>query len=122
MKSHSSKETRVAQNKNLLPLFQDEMIVFLRAEPGWLGPQFAAHAEVNSNPVSAGKFEKHLLASGVRTQKPASRQVHYNFPGIAPAKNPFPRMELHRDNLLAETAVPLPAKKLHLSQFGHRAK
>jgi hypothetical protein len=47
--------------------------------------------------------------------------LHY-LPRIGAAKNPFPRMELHRDDLLAEADVPLLSKKLHLGQFGHRAK
>ena len=43
MKSHSSKEARIAQNKSLLRLVQDEVIVLSRAESGWLRPQFTAH-------------------------------------------------------------------------------
>jgi hypothetical protein len=46
----------------------------------------------------------------------------HDFPRIAPAKNPFPWMEMHSADLLAEAAVPLLAKKFHLGQFGHRAK
>ena len=122
MKSHSAKETRIAENKSLLRLLQDEMIVFLWTEFGWLGPQFAAHPEMDPNPISGGKFEQHLLAACVGAQEPASSQVDRDFPRIGPAKNPFPRMELHRDDLLAKTAVPLLSKKFHLGQFRHRAK
>jgi hypothetical protein len=46
----------------------------------------------------------------------------YDLARVAPAKNPFSWMEMHRDDLLAKTAVPLFAKKFHLGQFGHRAK
>jgi hypothetical protein len=69
MKSHSSKETRIAENKSLLRLLQDEVIVFLRAESGWLRAQFAAHPEMDPNPISGGKCEKHLLASRKGTQE-----------------------------------------------------
>jgi hypothetical protein len=31
-------------------------------------------------------------------------------------------MKLHRDDLLAEAAIPLLSKKFHLGQFRHRAK
>jgi hypothetical protein len=31
-------------------------------------------------------------------------------------------VELHRDNLLAETGVPLFSEEFHLGQFRHRAK
>ena len=44
------------------------------------------------------------------------------FARIAPAKNPFPRMELHRDDLLAEAGIPLLAKILDFGQFRHRGK
>jgi hypothetical protein len=57
MKSHSSKETGIAKNKSLLRLLQDEVIVVLRAESGWLDPQFAAHPEMDPNPIPGGKFE-----------------------------------------------------------------
>ena len=57
MKSHSSKKTRIAENKSLLRLLQDEVIVFLRAESGSLGPQFAAHPEMDPNPIPGGKFQ-----------------------------------------------------------------
>jgi len=66
MKSHSSKQTRIAQNEGLSRLLQDKMIVFLRAKTGRLRAQFAAHAEMDPNPISAGELEEHLLAPGVR--------------------------------------------------------
>ncbi len=72
MKSHSPKETRIAENKRLPPLLQDEVIVFLRAESGWLRPQLSGHSQMNSDPVPAGKFEKHLLATRAGTQEAAS--------------------------------------------------
>ena len=72
MKSHSSKETGILENKSLLRLVQDEMIMFPRVESGWLGPQFPAHPEMDSNPIPGGKFEKHLLASRVGAQEPAT--------------------------------------------------
>lgn len=69
MKTHSSKETRIAENKSLLRLLQDEVIVFLRAESGWLRPQLAAHPKMDPNPISGGKFEQHLLPSRRGTQE-----------------------------------------------------
>lgn len=73
MKSDSSKETRVLENKSLLRLMQDKMIMFLRMEAGWFRPQFAAHPEMNSDPNPAGEFEEDLLAASARAQEPASR-------------------------------------------------
>ena len=46
----------------------------------------------------------------------------YDLPRFRPAKNPFPRMELHLDDRLAQAGVPLPAKKFHLGEFRHRVK
>lgn len=73
MKSHSPKQTRIAQNKGLPRLLQDEVVVFLRAEPGWLRAQFAAHPEVDPNPIPAREFEEHLLATSKGTQETAAR-------------------------------------------------
>ncbi len=122
MKAHSPKETRIAENKGLPPLLQDEVIVFFRTESGGLRPQLSCHSQMNPDPVPAGKFEKHLFAARARAEESDSGQVFHDLPRIAPAKNPFPRMELHRNDLLAETAVPLLSKKFHLGQFRHRAK
>ena len=72
MKSHSSKETRVAENKSPVRLLQDKVIVFSWAESGWLGPQFAGHPEMDSDPIPARKFEQHLLPSRKGTEEPAS--------------------------------------------------
>ena len=73
MKSHSSEQPRIAQNKGLPRLLQDKVIVFLWTEPCWFRAQFAAHAEVDPNPISPGKREQHLLAPSKGTQEtPAS--------------------------------------------------
>ena len=72
MKSHSAKETGIAENKGLPLLLQDEVIVFLGTKSGWLRPQLSRHSQVNSDPVPAGEFEKHLLAPRGRAQEPAS--------------------------------------------------
>jgi hypothetical protein len=122
MKPHSSKETRIPENECPPRLAQDEMVMVLRAKIRRLRPQFSGHAEVDPNPISARKFEEHSFAARVRAQKPAASQMPRDLPRIAPAKYPFPRMKLHRDDLLAETGVPLLAKEFHLGQFGHPTK
>jgi hypothetical protein len=122
MKSHSSKKTRIAENKNLSRLSQDEVIVFLRTESGRLRPQFAAHPEMDPNPIPGGKFEQHLFPSRGGTQKTAAGQLVHDSSRIAPAKDSFSRMKLNRDDSLAASAVPLLSEKFHLGQFRHRAK
>jgi hypothetical protein len=69
MKSHSSKQPRIAQSKGLPSLLQDKVIVFLLAKPGWFRPQFSAHPEMDPKPIPAGKFEEHLLATSKGTQE-----------------------------------------------------
>ena len=122
MKSHSSKKTRIAEDEGLLRLLQDEVIVFLRAKSGRLRPQFAAHPEMDPNPIPGGKFEQHLFPTRRGTQETAARQLLHDSSRIGSAKDPFSRMELHRDDLLAEAAVPLLSEKFHLGQFRHRTK
>jgi hypothetical protein len=122
MKTHSSKEPRIPKNKSLPCLLQGEVIMFLRTKSRRLRPQFSGHAEMNPNPISAGKFEEHSFAARVRAHEPAPGQILHDLSRVAPAKYSFPRMQLHRDDLLAETGVPLLAKEFHLGQFGHRAK
>lgn len=122
MKTHASKKTRVPENKGLPRLSQDEVIMFLRTKSRRLGSQFPGHAEMDPNPIAAGKFEKHSLAARVRAQQPATSQILHDSPRVAPAKYPFPRMQLHRDDALTQAAVPLLAKEFDLGQFGHRAK
>lgn len=63
VKTHSPKETRIPENEGQPFLLQDEMVMFLRTEAGWLRSQFACHAEMDPNPISTSKFEKHSLAS-----------------------------------------------------------
>jgi hypothetical protein len=72
VKSHASKEPGIAENQCLPRLLQDEVIVFFRAESSWLGPQFATHPEMDSDPIAGGKSKQHLLSSGEGTQEPAS--------------------------------------------------
>ena len=122
MISHTSKEPRIGKNQRLLPLLQDEVIVFLRLESGPLRPQFAAHPQMKPNPFPCGEFEEHLLPSGRGTQKTAAGQLLHDSSRIDPAEDSFSRMELHRDDLLAKAGVPFLSKKFYLGQFRHPAK
>jgi hypothetical protein len=122
VKSHSSKEPGIAENKCLPRLLQDEVVVFFRADSGWLDPQFATHPEMDSDPIASGEFKQHLLSSREGAQEPASAQLADDFPWVRSAKNPFPRMDLHGNDLLAQAGVPLPAKKFHLGEFRHRER
>jgi hypothetical protein len=52
---------------------EHKVIVFFWPERCWLRSQFPGHAEMNANPVAAGKFEKHLFSPGERMQKTSAR-------------------------------------------------
>lgn len=122
MKSHSPKEPRIAENQRLPPLLQDEMIMFLWLESGRLRPQFAAHPQMDPNPIPGREFEQHLFPSGRGTQEAAAGQLPHDSSRIGLAEDSFSRVELHSDNLLAEAGFPLFSEEFHLGQFRHRAK
>jgi hypothetical protein len=73
VKSDAAKEACVAEDERATRLLQDEVIVLFGAEARGLGPHFPAHAEMKADPITAGKFEEHLLPAGVRTEKALSR-------------------------------------------------
>jgi hypothetical protein len=122
MKSHSSKEPRIAENQRLLPLLQDEVIMFLRAKSSRFRPQFAAHPEMDPNPIPGREFEQHLFPMREGTQETAAGQLVHDSSRIGPAEDSFSRIELHRDDLLAQAGVPLLSEEFHLGQFRHRTK
>jgi len=121
MKSNATKETGVAKNEGALGLEQDKVVVFLRTEIEWFDEQLTGHSEVNAQPVRSGKFEKHLFSPRFGTEKAGPRQVTPECARIRSAKDALPRMELHADDLLTQTGIPLLAKIFHFGQFGHCA-
>ena len=72
VKSHATKEARVAENKRAAGLLQNEVIVFLWPKPRGLGPHLPAHAKMEPDPIAAGKFEEYLLAARVRAEEALS--------------------------------------------------
>jgi len=61
METDTPELPRVAEDERALFLLQDEMVMFAGAEAGRLDPQFAAHPEVDSQPVIT-ETKEHLLA------------------------------------------------------------
>ena len=64
METDAPELPRVAENERARFLLQDEMVMFAGAKAGQLDPQFAAHPEVNPQPVITGETKEHLLAPG----------------------------------------------------------
>ncbi len=72
MEFHAPKEPRIAEDKRLLLLLQDKVIVL-----GWpkvcrLRAERSAHSEMQAHPITAREFEEHLLAAGGGTEQPAA--------------------------------------------------
>lgn len=69
VKSDAAKEACVTKDQGAFRLMKNQMVVFLRSKAGRFDAQFAGHAEVNANPVTAGEFEEHLFSPGFRPKK-----------------------------------------------------
>jgi hypothetical protein len=65
VKTDTAKLARVAEDESARSLLQHKMVIFSRLESFGLDPQFAAHPEVNPEPVIVGEFKKHLFAAGL---------------------------------------------------------
>jgi len=63
VKSYPAKQPWIAKQKGSSGLLQDKMIMFSRTKTCGLAPQFTAHAEMDSNPAPAAKFEQKLFPS-----------------------------------------------------------
>ena len=72
MESHAAEEACVPEDESVTGLLQDEVIVLSGPESGRFSAHLPAHAEVKADPITAGKFEEHLLAARVRTQEALS--------------------------------------------------
>ena len=119
MKSDATKESRIAEDQSALCLMEDEVVMFLRAKGLRLDAQFSSHAEMDSDPITAGKFEQHLFSPGERAEKSASGKLALNRAGVRAPENSFSRMQLHARDLLAEPRVPSPAKEFDFGELGH---
>ena len=122
MKPDATKKSRVAENESAFRLSQHEVIVLFRTKVGWFHPERARHSEVNTEPVPSRELEQHLFSPRLRAEKARARQVMTECARIRSAKDALPRVELHAQDFLTQTAVPLPAKIFHFGQFGHQGK
>src|SRR2546430_4840401 len=119
MKPDATKKSRVAENESAFRLSQHEVIVLLRTKVGWFHAERARHSEVNTEPVPSRELEQHLFSPRLRAEKARARQVMTECARIRSAKDALPRVELHAQDFLTQTAIPLPAKIFDFGQFGH---
>ena len=89
------------------------------AEMRQLGPQRAAHPEMNANPAAAGEFEKHLFAVRGGTEQASAGKPAPKRARSSAAKDAFSRMQLDRDDPGAEPRVPLLAIIFDFCQLWH---
>lgn len=122
VKSDATKEARVAEDEGSFRLMKNKMVVLLGSESRRLDAQFAGHAEMNADPVIAGKFEEHLFSPGLRPKKTSAGELADESPGVLAAKDALPRVKLHAHNLLPKAGVPLPAIVFDFSELGHEEK
>ncbi len=63
METHPSEQARIAEDERASYLAQQKVVVLFGAELCRLHAQRSAHAEMQSEPISAGKTKEHLLAT-----------------------------------------------------------
>ena len=122
MKPDATEQPGIAENQGALRLMQNKMIMVFRAKPRRLDAQLPSHPEMDSDPVSTGKFEQHLFSPREGAQKAAALYLPRQGSRVRTTKNSFLGMDLHPHDFLAEPAIPLPAIEFDFGQFGHGAK
>jgi hypothetical protein len=98
------------------------MIVFFRPKALRLDAQLPGHAEMDPDPIAAGKFEEHLFSPRLGAQEARAHQVPGQRARVLAPKDALPRVQLHTHNLRAEAGVPLPAIIFNFSELGHEEK
>jgi hypothetical protein len=119
VKTDATKLPRVVENESARRLLQHEMIVFPWLEALVFEAQFAAHSEVNPEPVIAREFEKHLFAVGLGTTVFLPNESMAQSSRIFAAKHSFVVVQLHCGDLLTEARVPASTIVFDLSEFRH---
>jgi len=122
VKLHPTKLPRIGKDERLMPLVENEMIVFRRPKVGRLDAQFAGHTEVKPEPIITGKAKKHAFAARFRPQQALPGEILAQPDRIGPAKNVFSWMQGNLQNAMSNSDVPASAKKFDFRQFWHRAE
>jgi len=68
MKLNTAELTWIGKDQRPLTLIENKMIMLSRAKISVLGPQFAAHAEMESEPAVSGKAKQHSLPARLGAQ------------------------------------------------------
>src|SRR6266581_2805734 len=69
IKADPAELARVGEDERAFALKQNEMVVLSRAIIRGLDPDLSSHAEMNSEPHSAGEFKEHPFAPRVRAEQ-----------------------------------------------------
>jgi hypothetical protein len=119
VKSDAPEKAGVAENKRAFRLVQHKVVVFLRLKSRRFDPQFPGHAQMKTDPITAGKLEEHLFSPRFRTQKTFPGYFPDEFSRIRAAEDAFRLANLQAQDFLAEARVPLPAIEFHFGQLRH---
>jgi hypothetical protein len=69
MKADTTEEPGIAENQGPLRLVQNQVIMVFRPKAVGFDAQLPGHAEMDPDPVAAGKLEEHLFSPGERAEK-----------------------------------------------------
>ena len=119
MKTKSSEKPRIAEDKRAFGLPENQVVMLLRAEGGRFDAQRAAHAKMQSEPVAARKTKEHLLPARDRFRQAGAGEMCTQGARVAAAKDPFPRVQFHRQNFRAHPRIPLLPIEFDLREFRH---
>ena len=120
METNVAKLAQIGEDQRAVSLIQDEVIMFARPEIARCDMRLARHAEMDAEPVIAGKLERHLFSKPCRSQKLFADEFLKRASASA-AKHVFAFVEANIDNFIAAAGVPLFAIPVDFGQLGHGA-
>jgi hypothetical protein len=113
METDAAEKPGVAEGQGALRLLENNVIVVLGPEAGWLDAQFSGHTEMEAEPVPSRELEQHLFSPRLRTEKTAPGQLANDGAWIRAAENPLQSVELDALDCLTQSRVPLATKKFY---------
>lgn len=112
MKQNTSKLARVAKDKGLFFLMQNQMIMFKRSKRRFFAAQFARHSQVNTEPGILAEAKEHLFSMREGFQKHHAGQRFLQQIRVSAAKDSFAHVLVHRKNFFMQPLVPLFSEEL----------
>ena len=92
VKTDPAKLPRVAEDERARFLPQDEVIVLFSTKISCFRPEFAAHSQMNSEPVVPRKHKQYLLSTRAGTEQSFVREVAFERSRFGCAEDPLFRV------------------------------